>query len=77
MDSKGHVEVILNKKASDSVTTYPGFNDPWLEVEDIKPRHAEKPKSFVLSANGERYRNTVSQRRKARKAQKQSRKKNR
>lgn len=76
MDSQGHIRTVLNTDADD-LTTYPGFNDPWLKVEDIKPRHAEKPESFVLSANGERYRNTRGQRRKARKVQKQSRKKNR
>lgn len=48
-----------------------------LEVEQIEPKHAEKPKTFVLSANGERYRNTKPQRRKARKVQKASRRHNR
>lgn len=48
-----------------------------LEVEDVKPKHAKKPETFVLSANGERYRNTKYQRKKARKAQRASRKRNR
>lgn len=57
-------------------TTGPDMN-ALLEVEQIEPKHAKKPVTFVLSANGERYRNTLSQRRKARKTQKLSRKKNR
>jgi hypothetical protein len=65
MDSSGHLYKLSDLKEKD------------LEVEDPQPAHADKPKSFVLSANGERYRNTRSQRRKARKAQKASRKKNR
>lgn len=53
------------------------LKETYLEVEDPHPRHTEVPESFVLSANGERYRNTKMQRRKARKAQKTSRKRNR
>lgn len=48
-----------------------------LEVRELDPKHSETPKSFVLSANGQRYKNTTVQRRKARKAQKESRKKHR
>jgi hypothetical protein len=65
MDSRGHLYSVSDLKEMD------------LEVEDPYPKHSEKPESFVLSVNGERYRNTRLQRRKARKAQKTSRKRNR
>lgn len=65
MDSSGNLYTISDLKEED------------LEVEDPEPKHARVPSSFVLSANGERYRNTRHQRRKARKVQKASRKKNR
>lgn len=48
-----------------------------LIIEDPEPKHAKVPGSFVLSANGERYQNTLTHRRKARKAQKAARKRNR
>lgn len=65
MDSSGQLYNISDLKEKD------------LEVEDPKPKHARVPSSFVLSANGERYRNTKGQRKKARKAQRAARRRTR
>jgi hypothetical protein len=65
MDSSGRLYNLADLKEND------------LEVKDPQPAGVEKPESFVLSASGERYRNTKAQRKKARKVQKASRKRNR
>lgn len=53
------------------------MTDKDIEVQEIEPAHASHPRSFVLSPSGERYANTRSQRRKARKVSRQARKRNR